>query len=1059
MGQIGSFVRHKTAANLFMMLIILAGIISLMRLNTQFFPDFGLDLIRITIPWSGASADDVDRIIVDAIDPELRTVEGLEEARARAFEGQAQFILEFKAGTGMQKALTDVTSVMSRISGLPDEAEDPKITLVERSDNLAKIVISGPYNLTELREYARYIKRHLLSLGIDKVSLQGIPDPEIQVHVDPALLPQHQLNLADISEKIRQNSQDLPAGSTEDAQRYQIRSMGRRDTAAQIRNIAISQNGQGAQVFIKDIAQVHESYKKGGTFLSQKGAAVVEISVQRALSSDALEQADVLQKGLAELSEKLPPALTLKTYDISTDAIQDRINLLVSNGASGLILVIVVLFLFLSTRVAIWVAAGIPIALLGTFCVMFITGQSINMLSLFALIMSLGIIVDDAIVVGEHADYLEKKGLGRVEAAVSGARRMFIPVFCASLTTAATFLPMLLIGGVLGQIMGAIPVVILSVLLASLLECFLILPGHLAHTRQYKIPRKKIGKFTNVLTHLCKNFFYYPLLWQRAFDQSFLKFRRTYFKTALLLALRHKYSVLAIAIASFLLTLGVLGSGQVRFIFFPSPEGNAVYANVEMVSYASQSDTLNMLMHLEETAYQAAQELEEKTDYPATELIEMLLVRFGKGSGRRGAGKQVDPDTLGSVQVQLSDSDQRPVRTKDFIKTWRKLVTVPAGVQQFSLNSGRAGPPGRDVDIRLAGGTTEILKQTAEEIKLLLREYAGVSNIEDNMPPGKPELRVSLTPYGESLGLTTQAIARMFRNNFEGVIAQRLTQGDDELVIRVQLQETARGFDGFYHQQMQLPDGRWVYIGDVIKLSESQSTSRIQREEGQRKITITADLDKGITSTGAIIEALTRDNIETIVDKHNLNLVFSGRAKEQAKTFSDMLLGFMLGIFIIYGVMAWVFESYTRPFVVLAIIPIGFAGAVFGHWIVGYDLTILSILGILGLSGIVVNDSIVLVTTISEKKVTLRQIFNGTSLRLRAVILTSATTIGGLTPLLFETSLQAQFLIPMAVSIVFGLMMSTFMVLFLVPVLMAIQLDLSFSEYQRKKAMSAPASI
>ena len=1051
MHQIDLFVRHKTAANLLMVFIILLGFISLTRLNTQFFPDFGLDIVSVSISWSGASAEDIDRIIIDAVDPELRTIDAIDEAQALAFENKAKFYLKFIPGTNMQKALSDVTSVMSRISQLPEDTETPVISLIERKDNIAKIILSGPYILSELGTYAHLIKNRLVHNGIDKVAVSGLPKPEIQIDMDPRLLQQHKLRLSDIGQIIRQNSQDFPAGSTEDVERYQIRGIGRRDQVSTLGAISLYHQNNGQKIRVRDIAQVTQTYKDGSVFLYRNGFPAIELILQRALSSDALRQDRLMMQALEKIQADLPAALEINIYNKSTDFLQGRIDLLLSNGLSGLVLVVVILFLFLSTRVAIWVAAGIPIAILATFVIMLITGQSINMISLFALIMSLGIIVDDAIVVGEHIDHLEKKGISSIKAAIAGAKRMVTPVFSASLTTAATFLPMLLIGGIIGQIMSVIPIVILSVLAASLLECFLILPGHLGHSGKISNRTKTSGKWVRFKKKIWSLLFSGLFMIQGLFNQAFLSFRRKIFSSALLFGLRYRYIVLALGVACFILALGVVKSGQVRFIFFKSPEANSVYANVDMVSYASVDQTLAMLRHLSQTAQQAAQKLEAETGFLAEELIVMKFTRLGSGSGLRQSNKQVDPETFGSVQVELIDSQHRPIRTKRFIAVWRKLVKPHTGVQQWSLHSARSGPPGRDVDVRLSGSSTLVLKETAQQIKTMLLGYHGVVNIEDDMPYGKPELHFQLTSYGHSLGLTSLQVAKAFRDSFEGMIAQRLPQGEDELTIRVQISEEGRQFDDFYHQQIQVPDGRWVYLGDVLSLTQHRAPSRIYREDGMRQIAITADLDTSIVSTRDIILALQRDGIEQIVREKGLNVSFSGRARENAETFSDMTIGFGVAIFTIYMVLALVFSSYTRPIVVLAIIPVGFAGAILGHWLTGYDLTVFSLFGILGLSGIVVNDSIVLVTTIHQKQLTLRQIFVATVSRLRAVVLTSATTIGGLLPLMFETSLQAQLLIPMALSIVSGLLMSTFLVLFLVPALIVIQMDLNSVERGKRR--------
>lgn len=1019
-GLIGLFARHPTAANLLMALMIISGLFALHRMNTQFFPDFGIDIVSTTVEWPGASAEDVDSNIVQAIEPEVRFLDGVKRARSTSIEGKGTIVVEFEPGTDMQGALSDVETAIGQVTTLPEDAERPEIRRIVRYDTISRLVLSGPIPEASLKAVAKRIRDGLLDRGIDKVDLFGARDEEIWVEIRPETLLELDLTLEDVSQRIRETSQDLPSGDTTGAVQMQIRSLGLLKTAAGIADIEVRALQNGEKIHLRDIARISESFDEDGQEARRGGMQAIEIHIQRATNADALQVADTAGRFLEDVRPTLPPLLKLEQYDIQADLIRSRIDLLLKNGLSGLVLVVGVLFVFLNAPVAFWVAAGIPVALLATMLVMLLSGQTINMVSLFGMIMALGIVVDDAIVVGEHAETRRNAGLDPLNAAIAGARRMAAPVLSASLTTIAAFTPLLIISDVIGQIIRGIPFVVIAVIVASLLECFFVLPGHLRGALARSQRRRWALRET--------------------FERSFASFRERILRPGVIRAVNWRYTTLAVAIGALVTSIGLVVGGRVGFVFFPSPEADKVYANVQMVAGTSREQTAAMLAEVERALHDAAQRLNAGEDG----LVRIAVAKIGTEVGRQDAAP-VTGDHIGGVIAELLPSDERDVRTDDLIQAWRSGIRPLAGVDVLTIVGARGGPPGRDVDIRLSGGGIEDLKAASREIQALLSRYPGVSAVEDDLPYGKLETIIEVTPDGTAMGFTTQLVGRQVRSAFEGAIAKRFPRGDEEVAVRVQYPREvidAGALDALY---LRGPGGAEVSLPEVVAGREKRGFSRIKREDGQRQVAVTAELDKRLATSGKVLDALDRDGLAEIARRHGLKVTLAGKAEEQATTLADMKLGALIGLSAIYIILAWVFASYTRPVVVMSIIPLGLVGAVLGHWLLGFDLTILSLIALIGLSGIVVNDSIILVSTIDERisrgERADAAIIDGACDRLRAVFLTSATTIGGLTPLLFERSLQAQFLVPMAVTLVFGLMVTTLLVLFVVPALIAVQDD------------------
>ena len=1024
-GLLARFARHPTAANLVLLLMLLGGLAALFRLNTQFFPDFEVELITITVNWPGASAEDVDQAVVQTIEPEVRFLDQLRRVNTVAREGSAMIFLEYQFGIDMQAALADVETAVARISSLPEAAEPPEIRRLLFHETIGRLLLSGPYPEDFLSRLARDIRDLLLARGVSRVELVGDRDEEIWVEVPPGELRRRDLGLAEIAARIGALSRDIPAGDLASGER-QIRSLGLRRDAETLEELAIRARPGGEQLRLGDLATVREARAEDQVSVAYRGQPAVALTIQRARNADALDQAAIVEAVLAELRPTLPADLQLLHYQVQTEYIRERIRLLLENGSSGLILVVAVLFLFLHPRVAFWVAVGIPASLLATLAVMDLAGQSINMVSLFGLIMAIGIVVDDAIVVGEHAEALAGEGLAALDAAIHGARRMAAPVLSASLTTCCAFYPVFLIDGPIGTILAAIPLVVISVILASLLECFLVLPGHLRGALAARpASHGPLARF------------------RRGFDARFGRFRDGPFRQLVVIAIAHRYSTVAAALAVLLVCLGLLGGGRVGFQFFPTPEPSLLVANLEMDAATDRAATSAALAEVEAGLRRAVAALADDGEA----LLQIAVPHTGTTlSSEQAVLQTIGSETEGALLVELVPPDARSVRNGPLIRRWQAEIAPIPGLVSLAIQPFDTGAPGEELDVRLIGEDLHALRAGADEVRALLARYPGVSNIDDDLPLGKPETIVELTDRGRALGFDTRQLGGQLRDALAGAIARRFPRDNEEVTVRVRFPPGARNQSLLESLYLRAPDGTEVPLRAMARLSERSGFAGIRREDGRRQVAVIASLDEEQVELGEILTALERDGLPEIAARHGLDYAFKGEAEELAEVFGDMRIGFVLALAGIYLVLAWVFASFTRPLVVMAIIPFGLIGAVLGHWLLGFDLTVLSLVALFGLSGIVINDAIVLITTIDQRRhqqPLMEAVVDGCRERLRAVILTSATTIGGLTPLLFERSFQAQFLIPMAITLVFGLAVATFIVLLVVPALVTIQADLA----------------
>ena len=1012
---IGLFAHHKVAANLLMVIMLLTGAFALDRLNVQFFPTFELDIVSVRVVWSGASAEDIEDGITDPLEQRLRTVDGLDKMTSTSSQGISSITLEFDEGVDSLLALDEVRRAVDAFRNFPQDAQKPEVALATRYEQVARLLITGLQNRDEMRHLARRFETELLERGLDQVQINGLPSEEIRIQVDHDALEQLGTGLRQIGQRVSDFSLDLPAGSIgRDEGSRELRSLDKRREALGFEQIPVRADQQ-LRVELGDVAKIERVPRDRSVLLTVDGQPAIEMVLQRSERGDTLEAARAFSQWLEETRQTLPPAIEISVYDASWELVRDRIMLLVTNGLGGLVLVVAILYLFLTGRVAFWVAWGIPVSFAATLFILYLVGGSINMLSLFALIMALGIIVDDAIVVGEDAMAHYQMGEDPLLAAEGGARRMLAPVIASSLTTIAAFLPLILVGGRIGNILGAIPIVIICVILASLVESFLVLPGHLRNAF--------------VHTHKIK-----PNSLRARLDRGFERLRDRGFRPLAMVAVRHRFATVASAIAMLTIAVGLLAGGRLGFVFFPTPEAQIINANVTFAAGTPRARVDRFLAHLEETLADTEQALDQGR------LVNVVLAFHGSKSG---AGSGSAADQLGSLQIELVEPDLRAVRNNALIAAWRARIDLPAGLESLNITGRRVGPPGRDLTIRLTGAAAEQLKRAALALSETIAGINGVLEVDDDMAYGREQLIYRLTPVGEALGLTVSELGRQLRTAFDGQLVQILQDGADEVEVRVMLPAAERGtLASLYRLNVRTPAGESVPLTAVADWASRRGFEVLRHADGKLAVEVTADVDANVTTVGEVIAGLEDGTLEQLQRDYGIDYSFEGRSADQRDTLSDMRKGLMLGLILIYLILAWVFSSYGWPLVVMAVIPFGLTGALFGHWVMGIDLTILSLFGMFGLSGIVVNDSIILVSFYQQLRgegLSVEQaLIDAASQRLRAVLLTSLTTIAGLMPLLFETSYQAQFLVPMATSIAFGLGFATLLILLVIPALLSL---------------------
>lgn len=1024
-GVFGYFVQHRTAANLVLLLMMVGGFFATQHLRSQFFPDSIRESVTVSVAWPGAGPEDVDNAIVGVIEPRLLTVEGVDGVSSIAREGSARIIIGFEDNWDMGRATDEVKAVVDGVTTLPDSADDPVVQRGAFRDRITDVVIYGPADVAQLTRYATEFQNILFQNGVTRTQLRGVADPVIRVAAPESALVRYDLALSDISNAISRSTETSPAGDV-GAGSTRIRTGSERRSAEEIGNIPVRVDADGTRLFVRDVADISvEGEEKGFAYYWGDDPAVT-LSVDRSASGDSIEIQHLVEKLAEGFSETLPDGVGVQLTRTRAQAISDRLDILKSNGLIGLGLVVAFLFLFLSSRTAFWVAAGIPAAMAATLTLMWATGLTINMVSLFALILCLGIVVDDAIVVGEHADFLAAKGYSPGEAAEMAARRMAQPVFAASVTTIIAFGGMVFIGGRFGTLIIDIPLTVIAVMAASLLECFIILPAHMKHALAAKNKDR---------------FYDWP---SRVFDRGFRWFKDRAFKPLVGVLVHARYLIIGLSVLVLLWTATLFTSGEVRWRFFDAPERGTVDANIAMLPGASRADTRAQLREMQA----ALDRVDEKfaTEYGIAP-VDYAIAQIGGNAGWRGlAGSDAkDRDLLGALAVTLVDPDIRPYTQREFIRAWRDEVKRLPKLETLAMFGGRSGPGGDAIDVKLIGSDPQTLKKAAEALKLALSAYPEVSALEDTLAYDKAELLLTLTPRGEALGLSADGIGRELRDRLSGIEAAEFLVNSRNAKVMVSLPEDDLTADYLERALVRMPEGGYAALAEVVELDSRFGFAAVRREDGFPVIRVSGDIaEEDPVAADLVATALQDEIIPDIVSRFDVQTEIAGLAQQEREFLDDATTGFIFCVIAIYLVMAWVFASWTRPLVIVLMIPFGVVGAMWGHYWFGIPLTMFSVVGLIGMAGIIVNDSIVLITTIDEyarKRAMFPALVQAVTDRLRPVLLTTLTTVAGLAPLLYETSRQAQFLKPTVVTLAFGLSFGLLLVLLVTPALVAVQHD------------------
>lgn len=1024
-GLVAYFVRHRTVANLLLLLMVGAGLAAMTQIRAQYFPDVVVAEVEVSVVWTGAGAEDVDRAIVQVLEPALLTVEGVVDGTSRATEGRASLSLEFEPGVDINRAAEEVKAAVDAVNDLPEGAEDPEVRRGSWRDQVTDVVITGPVGVDQLGRFADEFVTRLFAEGVTRVTIRGLAAPRTVIEVPSVALIRHDVTMAEIAEAVAAAVRTSPAGEVADGA-ARVRTGTERRTAAEIAGVVLRSGADGTKLTVGDVAEVRvEGADRGrAAFVGQNPA--MSIRVDRNAEGDAIALQAKVARVADEMQLGLPPGVEVTLVRARASDITDRLTLLLINGAQGLALVVALLFLFLNARTALWVAAGIPVAMLAALAVMYAAGLTINMISLFALIITLGLVVDDAIVVAEHADFRARVlGETPLQAAENAADQMGIPVLASTLTTVIAFFGLVAIGGRFGDLIADIPFTVSVVLLASLVECMFILPNHMVHA----------------LAGAAKDHWYdWP---SRKVNAGMEWFQRVVLRPVMRFVIVARYPVLALAMVALAAQAALFIRGDVQFRFFNPPEQSSVTGNFSMLPGATRDDTLAMMRELQRaTDAVGARFAAEEGANPVT----FAMAEIGGGAARGLAGADTkDADLLGAISIELVSPDMRAVSTSAFVAALQEEVRANPLMEELSFRGGRYGPGGDALSVDLYGASAEGLKAAAEAVKTALTPFAEVSGLEDTLAYDKDELILNLTPQGQALGFSIDALGRVLRDRLNGIEAATYPDGPRTATIRVELPKGEQTADFLDRTLLRADAGVYVPLADIVTVERKSGFSTVRRENGLRVVTVSGDLAEDDPARAAEVQRVLKDEIlPKVAEDFGVSWQLSGQAEQERAFLGDAGIALILCLGGIYLCLAWAFASWTRPFVVMSVIPFGLVGAIWGHAYWDLPLSLFSIVGLIGMSGIIINDAIVLVSTIdeyAEKRGLIPAIVDGVSDRLRPVFLTTATTVLGLAPLLFEESSQAEFLKPTVITLVYGLGFGFVLVLLVVPALMAVQAD------------------
>ncbi len=1022
------FACHPSASNLIMVLVVAAGLLALPTLKRTTFPEYALDEVGITVIYRGAPAEEVEKAICRRIGDAVEGLTDLGELRCAAREGRASAVAELIEGGNFTRFMDDIKTQVDAIEEFPEEAEEPVIEQLERTDFVAEVVLSGPMSASHLERYAEAVKERLQRLPqVSQVRLHGFSDTQYHVEVPKATLQRLGLSARQLAGIIASQGVDLPVGVIETPEQHVlVRFQDERRTPAELEDLVVVAAPSGAELTLGDIATVTPGFEEDEQRIEVDGERAAILEVRKTAAEDTLRVIAAVREYLDAERARAPPTVTLEISQNISVVVENRLTMLVENGLMGLVLVFLAMWLFFRAGIAFWVVVGLPVSFLGTFFVMTFLDYSINMITMVSLLMAIGLLMDDAIVLAENVAARREGGDGPVDAVVGGIGEVAPGVVSSFLTTLAVFGPMAFLSGQIGRVMAALPVVLIITLAISFIEAFIILPHHLVG------PVGRLGSRG-------------PGRLRARFEDAFETLRERGLGRLADAAVRHRYGFMGVLLATAVVTVGAFAGGMIRFQALPEIEGDVVAAYLLMPQGTPLARTEAIAGRIVAGLDEADRALRDGNPGGAR-LVERVHVRYGDNRIAHESGAHV-----ATILADLLPSDRRRVDLDVLYDHWREAIGPIADVVSLTLQEPRFGPEGWPIEIRLIGEDLATLKEASLELQKYLAGFAGARELLDDLRPGKPERRLKLREGAHSLGLDAGLVAGQLAGAWLGGVAQELQVGDQAIEVEVRHAAADRsGLEALETFMVRLPDGGEVPLPGVAEIEPGRGWARINRIDDRRTVTIYGDVDVRVANTIDLIDRTRAEFLPRLQERYpGIEVAIEGQSQEASQTSRSIRTGFLVGLLGVFLVLAFQFRSYLEPLVVMLVIPFALLGAFWGHAIVGYDISMPSLVGAVSLAGIVVNDSILLVRFLKLRVAEGREVTEAARLasrdRFRAVLLTSLTTILGLLPLMAETSVQAQVLKPLVLSVVAGLVASTFLVLLVVPALYAILHDLGLA--------------
>ncbi|NIQ39128.1 MAG: MMPL family transporter [Proteobacteria bacterium] len=1006
------FVRNSVFVNLLMMVILVAGVLIYFSITREIFPEFSLDSISIRTEYPGASPQEVEKLITIKIEEEIADLDGVDSIYSESQEGFSVITVEITEYIDLDRVLNDISSAIDNIEDLPKDADDPVISEIKNAFPIITVSVYGDLPELTMKEIAEEVRDSLREIpGVASVYLSGAREREIWVEVDPSRLEQYQLSLGDIKEALESQNLNLPGGTIKTERgEFLLRTVGEILEPRALEEVILRSDASGNVLTIAQLARVRDHFEDPVTLGRFNGQRAMNLAISKEKRGDAIAIAKSAREFVSQYETRLPPGVHLGVFNDFSVFIKNRLNTLKRNGLVGFGLVLVILCIFFNFRVAGMTALGIPVSFAGALLLMQGFGISLNMLSMFSLILVLGIIVDDAIVVSENTYRYMEQGATPKEAAVLGTKQVLAPVVATVVTTIAAFLPMLLVGGTTGKFMSVIPKVVTFALLASLLEALVILPSHLAEWS-----RKKDHKGISPRSER----------WLETVRKRYTRF------LAFCLRWKSVSLVASLAITTIVVTFALT---RIPLTLFHEFESTQFFVNIETPVTSKIEDTRDVIAQIENTIMNTLPPTELKAVASNVGLIFLDVNRVVRGSNG------------GQIIVELTEAHRRDRSSQDIINDLRKRTQGIPGATKIQYYKPQAGPGGAAIEIRVVGDQFSVLQEISTKVKSFLTTFPAAKDIRDDFLPGKKELRIVARPEARSLELDVASIARQVRRSFFGAESSKILTSDEDISIVVKYAEEYRDQPSRVEDLLlTTPTGEKIYFNEVAELKVATGNTKIIRSDQKRSITVLADVDAKEGNTLEITKEVRKAFTGLQAQYPGYKLEFKGERQEFEQSMLDLVKSFAIAVLLIYLILGALFKSYIQPLVVMLAIPFAANGVILGHAVMGLSLGILSMMGMVALAGVVVNDSLILVSFINdirrEGTPVFQALLQAGQIRLRPILLTTITTVAGLTPLGFFASGQAKFLSPMAISIIFGLSISTVLTLIIIPCSYAIVED------------------